>query len=150
MASISSTPGISGKAREMALENCASRRNRRLGADFAVGEIEVDDPVDQLEVLKSHVIRASSSLGSDELVDAGAQVIKHEILVSGGLAVVDFLRPLLERKLNPESLVDGEGDIQKIEAIDAKIVNGVAFRLDGVARNIAGFGDDIGDGVERR
>jgi hypothetical protein len=26
----------------------------------------------------------------------------------------------------------------------------MAFRLDRVARNIAGLGDDIGDGVERR
>ena len=66
------------------------------------------------------------------------------------VAVVHFLSPLLKGKFDPESLVDGEGDVQKIEAIDAKIVDRMTFRLDGVTRNIAGFGDDIGYGVERR
>ena len=111
---------------------------------------EVDDAVDQLKVLKTHVTRALCPLGSDEFVDAGAQILEHEILVGGGLAVVDFLGPLLEWKLDPEGLVDREGDIKKVQAVDPQIVDGVAFRLDGVARDIAGFGDNIGDGFERR
>src|SRR5262245_29815116 len=133
----------------MAFKNCTGRGNRRLGADLAVGEIDVDDPVDQLKVLKTHVSSASGSLCSDEFVDAGAQVLEHKILVSRCFAVVDFLGPLFKWKLNSKSLVDGKGNVQKIEAIDAKVVDRMTFRLDGVARNITGFGDDIGYGVER-
>src|SRR5262245_54944516 len=90
------------------------------------------------------------SLCRDKFVDAGAQVFQHEILIGRCLAVVDFLGPLLEWKLDPEGLVDCKGDIKKIEAVDAEIVYRVAFRFNGVARNIAGFSDNIGDGVERR
>src|SRR5262249_12216744 len=52
--------------------------------------------------------------------------------------------------LDPERLVDGERDVEKIEAVDAEIIDRVAFRLDGFARNVAGFGDNIGHGVEGR
>ena len=64
------------------------------------------------------------ALGGDQFVDARAEVLQHEILLGGGLAVVDFLRPLFERQLNPESLVDGKRDVEKIEAVDAKVVDG--------------------------
>ena len=90
--------GHKRKAGKVSLENRVGRGDRRLGADLALGKLEVDDAVDQLEVLKTHVIRALGPLGSDEFVDAGAQILKHEILVGRGLAVVDFLRPLLERE----------------------------------------------------
>src|ERR1051325_4608917 len=127
----------------MAFKNCVGRGNRRLGADLAVGDIDVDDPVDQLKVLKTHVTSALGPLCSDELVDAGAQVLEYEILVGCCFAVVDFLSPLLKGEFDSERLVDRESDVQKIEAIDAKIVDRMTFGLDGVARNIAGFGDDI-------
>jgi hypothetical protein len=39
----------------MTLEDRALLRNRRLTADLTVGEIEVDDPVNQLEILETHV-----------------------------------------------------------------------------------------------
>ena len=71
-----------------------------------------------------------------------------EILLGRRLAVVDLLGPLLERQLDPERLVDGEGDIEEIQAVDPEIVDGVALRLDRVARDVAGLGDDIGHGVE--
>src|SRR5215467_2067303 len=92
----------------------------------------------------------SSALGSDKLVDAGAQVVELKILLGGRLALVDLLRPLLERHLDSECLVDCERNVEKIQAVDAKVINGVALRLDSVPRNIAGLGDDIGHGVERR
>src|SRR5262249_30290315 len=72
--------------------------------------------------------RLRGALGGDEVVDARAQVLENEILLGRRLAVVDFLGPLLERKLDAERLVDGEGDVQKVEAIDAEIVDGVTFR----------------------
>jgi hypothetical protein len=59
------------------------------------------------------------------------------------------LRPLFKRELDAEGLVDGEGDIEEIQAVDAEIVNGVAFGRNGIARNIAGLGDNIGDSFER-
>src|ERR1700730_15469732 len=90
------------------------------------------------------------ALGSDKLVDAGAQIVQLKILIRRRLAVVDFLRPLLEGHFDPECLVDRKGDIEKIQAVDAEIVDGVAFRFDRVARNIASLGDDIGYRVKGR
>src|SRR6185295_6537802 len=71
-------------------------------------------------------VRASRSLGSDELVDARAQVFHHEILLGRRFALVDFLRPLFERHLDPERLVDRERDVEEVQAVDAEIVDGVA------------------------
>src|SRR6185437_12336463 len=138
------------EARKVALEDRASCWNCCLGADCAVRETEIGNPVNQLEVLKTHVIRALGSLSSDKFVDAGAQVLKHEVLIRGCLAVIYFLCPLLERKLDTECLVDSKCDIEEIKAVYAEIIDGMAFRLDGIARDIARLGDDIGDGVERR
>ncbi len=53
-----------------------------------------------------------------------------------------------ERHLDPERLVDGEGDVEEVEAVDAQIVDGVALRLDRVARDVAGLGDNVGDLIE--
>src|ERR1700737_1004542 len=89
-------------------------------------------------------------LGGDQLIDARAEILQHEILLGGRLAVVDFLGPLLERQLDPEGLVDREGDVEEVEAVDTEIVDGVAFRLDLVALDIAGLGNDVRHGVESR
>ena len=95
-------------------------------------------------------VRMVCALGSDKFVDAGAQVVQLKILLGRRLAVVDLLRPLLERHFDPERLVDRKRDVEKVEAVDAEIVDGVAFRLDRVTRNVAGLGDDIGHGVKSR
>src|SRR5208337_2551697 len=73
----------------------------------------------------------SGTLRGDEVIDTGAQVLQHEILLGGGLSVVDLLGPLLERQLDAERFVDGEGDIEKVEAVDPQVVDRVALRLDG-------------------
>ena len=138
------------KAGEVTLENSVVRWNRGVGADSAIGEADVGNPVYQLKVLKTHVTCALGSVGRDELVDAGTEVFQHEILVRACLAVIDFLGPLFERKLDPESLVDREGDIEKIEAVDTQVIDRMTLWLDGVARDVAGLSDDIGYGVERR
>src|SRR5258708_16390837 len=48
----------------MSLEDCACDWNRRLGSDFAVGGAEVDDPVDQLKVLQTHVAALQAPLAA--------------------------------------------------------------------------------------
>src|SRR5690242_17062603 len=88
------------------------------------------------------------ALCGDQFVDARTKVLQDEILLGGRLAVVDFLGPFLQRQFDAERLVDGKCDVQKIEAVDAQIVNGVAIRRDRVARNVAGFSDDRGDLIE--
>ena len=93
-------------------------------------------------------IRKSGLLGGDEFVDLGAQVLQHEIFLGRNLAVIDFLRPLFERDLDTEGLVDGKNDVEEVKAIDAEIINRVAFRRDGIAVDFTGFSDDIGDLVE--
>ena len=136
-------------AREVSLEDGRRGGNTRLSADRFRAEIEIDDAVDQLEVFKAHAC-ASGALGGDQFVDAVAQVLQLKILVGRGLAVVDLLRPLLERHLDPERLVDREGDIEEVQAVDPQIVDRVTLRLDRVARDVAGLGDDIGHGVKGR
>jgi hypothetical protein len=49
---------------------------------------------------------------------------------------------------DPEGLVDGERNVEEIEAVDAEIVDCVAIRCDRVARNVAGLSDDRGDLIE--
>jgi len=83
------------------------------------------------------VTRALCPLGSDEFVDAGAQVLEHEILVGGCLAVVDFLGPLFEWKFDPEGLVDRESDVKKVQAVDTQVVDGVAFGLRCLRKSLA-------------
>src|SRR4051794_28279191 len=96
----------------------------------------------------SSCIGRGRALGRDQFVDALAQVFQHEILFGGRLAVVHFLGPLLQRHLDAERLVDGEGNVEKVEAVYAEIVDGVALGSDGVTRDVAGLGDNVGDLVE--
>src|SRR5690606_10262525 len=103
----------------------------------------------RVSVATTDSVWSSGLLGGDEVVDALAQVLEHEILLGRGLAFVDFLRPLLERQLDAESLVDREGDVEEGERIDAEIVDGVALGRDLLARNVAGLGNDSGDRLER-
>src|ERR1700692_67801 len=87
-------------------------------------------------------------LRHDQTVYAGAEIVEDEILFGRGLAVIDLLGPLLQRQLDAERLVDGEGNVEKSEAVDAEIIDGVTLRLDRVARNVARLRDDVGDLVE--
>jgi hypothetical protein len=113
-------------------------------------EIKLDDAVDQLKIFKPHGGRERSGpLRRNQTVDAGAQIVKYKVLLGGGLAVVDFLRPLLKRQLDSESLVDREGDIEEVKAVNAEIIDGVALRLDRVAGDVACLGDDIGHRIKR-
>src|SRR4051812_42694106 len=88
------------------------------------------------------------ALGRNQFVDAGAQILQHEILLGGRLAVVDLLGPLFQRQLDAELLVDRKGDIEEIEAVDPEVIDGVAIRRDRVARDVAGFSDDRSDLIE--
>src|SRR3984885_15860080 len=91
---------------------------------------------------------ASGALGSDQLVDSLAPVLQHEILIRRLFAVVDFLRPLFERKLYSEGFVDGKGDVEKVETVDLEIVDGVTLGLDIFTRNIASFRNDFSHFIE--
>src|SRR6267143_6983389 len=134
-------------AGKVSLEDGRCVRDARLGANGLLRKIELGNAVDELKVLETHA-GASGTLGSDELVDAGAQVVQLKILLSRRLAVVDLLRPLLERHLDAERLVDRKRNVEEIQAVDAEIVDGVAFGLDRLTGNVAGLGDDIGHGVK--
>src|SRR5262245_5348474 len=92
---------------------------------------------------------ASGALGRNQFVDAIAEILENEVLVGRGLAVVDLLGPLLERQLDAERLVDGEGDIEEVEAVDLQIVDRVTFRLDVLTRDVAGFRNDLSHFIER-
>src|ERR1041385_8637036 len=95
-------------------------------------------------------LRWRRALGRNQFVDARAQILQHEILLGRRLTVVDLLGPLLERQLDAERLVDGEGDVQEIQAVDAEVVDRMAFGRDFLAVDVTGFGNDVGDGVESR
>ncbi len=101
-------------AGKVPLEDGAFLRDQSLALNGLKTGIDCDDPVHHLENFRAHTLRPTSGgLCSDQFVDPGAEVLEHEILLGGGLAVVHFLGPLLQRQLDPESLVDGEGDVQK-------------------------------------
>lgn len=91
---------------------------------------------------------ASDRLGGPQLVDLGAEVLHDEVLFRRGRALVDLLRPLFERNLDAEFLVDREDDVEEVERIDAEVVDRVALGGDLVAVDLAGLGDDVGDPVE--
>src|SRR5262245_36820348 len=131
--------------------------DRRLGpddgfrSDGPAHRVELPDAIDEVKVLKAHAgLKASRPFGSDKLVDARTQVLHYEVLIGRRLALVDLLGPLLERHFDPERLVDGEGDIEEVEAVDAEVVNGVARGLALLERDVARLGNDIDHGVERR
>src|SRR5687768_17305402 len=64
-------------------------------------------------------VDVSRGLDSDQLVDAGAQVVELKVLLRGRPAVIDLLGPLLERQFDSKCLVDRERNIEKIQAVDA-------------------------------
>src|SRR4051812_7547450 len=101
-----------------------------------------------ISVKYSSCIGGGRALGGNQFVDALAQVFQNEILLGRGLAVVDLLGPFFQRHLDPECLVDGEGDVEKVEAVDSQIVDRVALGGDGVTRNVTGFSDNVGDLIE--
>src|SRR4051812_30812567 len=67
-------------------------------------------------------LRGRRALCGDQLVDARTEILQDKILLGCRLAVVDFLRPLLERQLDAEGLIDRECNVQEVEAIDTEIV----------------------------
>src|SRR3954466_4364063 len=179
--------GHDRETRKMPFEDGMRRRNLSLDRNFLLVEIEVDDAIDQLEVIKVHggrlkrfpakwrPVRVKKTrqtknleprsdligtemalgarrciLGGDQFVNAIGEILQHEILLGRGLAVVDLLGPFFERHLDPERLVDGKGDVEEVQAVDSQIVDGVALRLDRVARNVAGLRDNVGDLIECR
>ena len=46
------------------------------------------------------------------------------------LAIVDLLSPGFHWNLDAKFLVDGENDVEEIEAVDSKIINSMTVRLD--------------------
>gem|GEM_PF-7119430 len=81
----------------------------------------------------------SALLGCDQLVNLGAEVLQNEVFFGRSLAFVNFLRPLFQRNLDAESFVDSEYDVEEVEAVNAKIVDGMAIRRDGVTVDFAGL-----------
>src|SRR5688500_8993509 len=85
----------------------------------------------------------------DEVVDAGNEVLQDAVLFGRNLALVNLLRPLLERQLDADRLVDGKGDVEEGKRIDAEIVDGVALRRDLFTRDVGRRGNDARNRLER-
>src|SRR4029079_11216978 len=150
IASISSTPGISGRPGK-----CPSNIVLSVGtlaSTRIVRSLRLRSMIRSMSWKYSIRIgpRTLFCLGRDQVVDAGAEALPHDILLGRCLAVVDLLGPLLKRQLDAEGLVDGKGDIQEVQAVDAEVVDRVAVGRDRVARNVAGLGNNVGHGFERR
>src|ERR1700682_2760640 len=136
-------------ARKVTFEDSVFLGNLRLGRNGLLADIEVGDAVDQFEIFKLHGARLGArALGRDQFVDARGEIFQDKILFGGRLAVIDLLGPLLQRQLDPERLVDRERDVQKIQAVDPQIVDGVVFGRDRIAWNVAGFRDNVSDLIE--
>src|SRR5919112_1038078 len=85
-----------------------------------------------------------------QFVDPRRQVLQHEVLLGRGGAGIDFLRPGLDRHLDAKGLVDGEDDVEEVEAVDAEIIDHMAIGRDLLAGDVGRLRDDVGDAVERR
>src|SRR5215207_2596318 len=85
----------------------------------------------------------------DEVVDARDKVLQDEVFFCRNLALVDLLRPLLERELDAEGFVDGEGDVEEGKRIDAEIVDRVALRRDLLARDVGRLRNNARNRLER-
>ena len=90
----------------------------------------------------------SSALGGPQFVDLGAKVLEDEIFLRRDFAFVDFLGPLLERNLDAEFLVDRKDDVEEVQAVDAEIVDRVAFRCNRLAVDFACLRDNVRNLVE--
>src|SRR5262245_17624112 len=98
----------------------------------------ISDRSSPKEIPGSHCV-----LRGHQGVDLGAKVLHDEILFRRDRAVIDFLRPLLKRNLNAEFLVYRKDDVEKIKAVNPKMVNRVAFGRNRINVDFAGVGDDF-------
>jgi hypothetical protein len=57
---------------------------------------------------------------------------------------------LLKRQLDTERFIDGEGDVEEIEAINLEILGGMALGLDIFTRDVARFRNNFSDFIVRR
>src|SRR5712675_81665 len=150
MASSSSTPGIRGSPGK-----CPSKIVEETGTLASTSIVRLSRSSATTRSISWKYSRrmpgqALCLLGRNQFVNASAQVVHDEILVSRRFAFVDLLGPLFNWHLDPERLIDRKGDIEKIEAVDPEIVNGMALRLDRVTRNVTGLGNDVYYGIECR
>ena len=60
------------------------------------------------------------------------------------------VQPLIDRHRNAERIIDGEGDVQEIQAVDTEIVYEIAVRCNPLARHPTGQGNYLGDDIECR
>jgi hypothetical protein len=89
-----------------------------------------------------------SGLGGAQLVDLGTEVLEDEIFLGRNLAFVHFLRPLFQRNLDAEFLVDRKDDIEEVEAVDTEVVDRVALRRNRLAVDLTRLSDDVGNFIE--
>src|SRR5436309_1644241 len=143
IASISSTPGISGWPGK-----CPSKIVELVGTVAWVRMVWspiLSSTIRSISTKYSRRIRSRlgwrRALGRYQFVNARAEVLQYEVLLGGRLTVVDFLGPLLKRQLDAERLVDRERNVEEVEAVDPEVVDRMALRRDLLAVDIAGFGN---------
>src|ERR1700680_2990406 len=148
MVSRRSTPGMTGK-----LGKWPSKTGLQSGT-LAIAWIwpRLASNVSTRSIISKYSSRMerSGALVRHVLVDASAKVLQDEVVVDGSPSLVHLLGPAFERDLDAELLVEGKDDIEKVEAVDAEIVDGMGFRGELLERNLARLGDDLGYYVERR
>src|SRR5690606_29952329 len=75
--------------------------------------------------------------GGAQILDLGAEVADDEVVVPLLLALVDLGDPVLDGKLDAESLIYLKRDIEEGEAVDAQILLYMALRRDALQGNVA-------------
>src|ERR1700682_6272925 len=148
MVSRRSTPGITGK-----LGKWPSKTGLQSGT-LAIAWIRprLASNASTRSIISKYSSRMerSGALRRHQLVDASTEVLQDEVVVHRRPSLVDLLGPAFEGDLDAELLVEGKDDVEKVETVDAEIVNGMGFRGDLLERDLARFGDDLGYYVERR
>src|SRR5215469_2419264 len=83
-----------------------------------------------------------------QVVYVAAEFTHNEIAICGSRLHVHGMQPLVEWDPDPERIIDTEADIHQVETVDAQVVEQMAIRLNRLARNVTGHGNDSCDHVE--
>lgn len=83
-----------------------------------------------------------------QAVYVSAEFTHNEITLRPSRFQMRLMQPLAERHRDTEGLIHREPNVDKVEAINSKVIQEMAARRDGVARNATVPGNDVGDDVE--
>src|SRR3954453_20970055 len=129
MVSTSRTPGTSGWPGKCPSKTGLSAGTTASAAMFP-GSTESTRSIIWKYSRRTALRSGPGGLGRHQFLDPRRQVLHDEVLLGRGGAGIDLLGPGFDRDLDAEGLVDGEDDVEEVEAVDAEIIDHMAVGRD--------------------